>query len=460
MSVRIFDAFSDGDGSLTSSDKLSAEVSLSLSVVNVNDPPILVVSQNWLGSSSTLLSIDENPADGAKLEGAPSTSLILTVFDVDLSDNELSLTFTSDSTDNPTSEVFLVDSLETASNFVPYDSSDSPVTSGRRYQVQQFELKVRPTVDSYTIEERLTERGLRNYLDYENLDPITPSQPWKASYVTEDRAFPLKLTASDGDTESIFTLYYKLRDVPESPIFWLPRLGSTQAAEDGRVSDSRGFTSFVKEYVTPVDTTFAPGLAGANVTAESGRLQSDTAEYDMDPHPDRTLLASHAKIDMIHGRYREFEFKPENLVYDPEGDNVTFQQMRLVGYKEKGLDDFESINFLVADDGTVGPVMPDGKTMFSLASPLAWECSASFDLCTLSGQPSYGAPAQLQAEYGSRSSPSPYTLLLEIEASDTVSPDTTTKTTFEMDIEVAGCVDVRASFVACDGNVSTTGCAN
>lgn len=132
-----------------------------------------------------------------------------------------------------------------------------------------------------------------------------------------------------------------------------------------------------------------------------------------------------------------------------------------MGYREQSNETFISVDLAIPANGTVGPEVRNGSTLFSVASPLSWSCADNGTACQLTGQPEYGPGFNLLQEEGSRRSPVPMTLRFEVDAVDDSADASVTTGAFEVDIEVAGCVDLRASFVGCDGNASSPqGCDN
>lgn len=245
------------------------------------------------------------------------------IVDVDWDGNSpAALSIVDDGSDNPSGDVFAVKSMNHSKRYVPYNATGHPVDDGLRYYSEEFQLQVKTSVDSSTVQDPASERTYMMYLDYENLNRADPTSSWKSSFIEDDRAFPLPLRVGEDASSSNYTLYYQLRNVEESPVFWFPSAGSTPGTDDGTVTDSVGMAATRTEYLVPINASFSPGINGSLVSTETGRLAASIGEYDQNPDPNRTEIVRHAKIDFIYGKYFEFSISPSSLAYDPEGDAV------------------------------------------------------------------------------------------------------------------------------------------
>lgn len=91
------------------------------------------------------------------------------------------------------------------------------------------------------------------------------------------------------------------------------------------------------------------------------------------------------------------------------------------------------------------------NSFFDPLNPLKFECDSTG--CTLSGKPEYDTylPSlqMLNAEVGQRASPKAKTLRFALEVTDPEQLSATAE--FWVDVEIQGCMDIRASFVGCAG---------
>lgn len=448
---------------------LSASSNVTFDIIEVNDELGYRVTDNAttaasMSASTTTVHISENPADGACLLDSNGNDVIITIEDVDAltqarrrvlaaeapNETHLNLHIVADATVPSTNFFTLVRVAGPTASAT--SRTNSTLVPGNEETFVYEEWKVCVAAKGATT----SEGGARpSYvtLDYENQEPS------RFSGMTQDSKLRIRLrgTSPAGQNARDFDIFYAIDNVAvEVPHFYHPTAG---IITDGVRSGSTGIQNSRAFYRSSLSPTFTK--ATANLDSASGNINADqvTAEY-YHGIANVSFITDVAPVDFVHGIPNAVAF-PISSVAFLEGGIVPNFTLTLVGEVSK--DNSSSSSVLagsVAAESLVPGQMSSLGGLFSNNELFKFKFDANATHLAFFGTPDY-APntTMLQTASSARTSASPRRLHFRLTATHPSDGTKTTTRNIYLDVEVRGCMDVRASYIngttAFDGNMTT-----
>jgi hypothetical protein len=358
------------------------------------------VAAHVLGATSTDLHITENPANGACLKG-------------------------------PDGEDFVIENLGDSVDLSIAPTEGAPSTAmwnlvKSQEPVMQTKICV---VDKASTSMWGEYRSSWMTLDYENKQPNTYS-------AMKGHRLPLTLRATNTDTRTFseFTLWYALDNVvAEAPTFVHPTEGAVmntgERVHASGLQNGRGFyrSALHTEYVMPT-ATLDDATGNVRTDGVTGELYADgSAEF----------TAKFVPIDFVHGQENLFTIPFANFVSGSPELELSF-----IGTVKK---DTTTVEALKTNPEPIVLQAGESSTLGGLFEGFGFTRSARG--ITLSGKPVYDNQYHLQAHHEERISPEAARLHFVLKATDAASGLSAARNLY-IDVEVRGCMDVRASFTA------------
>lgn len=139
--------------------------------------------------------IKEESDGGTNLTVYGSTMELL-VYDPDSGRGTITLEIVRDGTDQPVLDVLNLTRLDVSSDYIVYETDGvTPRTTLPYFGAERFRFFAKDVVD--TVVDPSTQRNRSQYLDHENLDPVTRQPDLLDSFEMVTRTFAMNIVATD-----------------------------------------------------------------------------------------------------------------------------------------------------------------------------------------------------------------------------------------------------------------------